>query len=35
MIIVMDEIFNSTNPVEGIAGAYAILKKNIQTLFNY
>lgn len=27
MIIVMDEIFNSTNPVEGIAGAYAILKK--------
>lgn len=26
-IIVMDEIFNSTNPVEGIAGAFAILKK--------
>lgn len=24
---VMDEIFNSTNPVEGIAGAYAIAKK--------
>jgi DNA mismatch repair ATPase MutS len=23
----MDEIFNSTNPVEGIAGAYAIAKK--------
>ena len=26
-LIVMDEIFNSTNPVEGIAGAYAIAKK--------
>lgn len=26
-IIVMDEIFNSTNPIEGIAGAYAIAKK--------
>lgn len=26
-IIFMDEIFNSTNPIEGIAGAYAILKK--------
>ena len=26
-IIVMDEIFNSTNPVEGISGAYAIAKK--------
>ena len=25
--IAMDEVFNSTNPVEGIAGAYAILKK--------
>ena len=25
--VVMDEIFNSTNPIEGIAGAYAILKK--------
>ena len=25
-LIVMDEIFNSTNPVEGIAGAYAIAK---------
>jgi DNA mismatch repair protein MutS len=25
-IIFMDEIFNSTNPVEGIAGAYAIIK---------
>jgi len=25
-IIFMDEIFNSTNPVEGIAGAYAIAK---------
>jgi hypothetical protein len=24
--IVMDEIFNSTNPIEGIAGAYAIAK---------
>lgn len=24
---IMDEIFNSTNPVEGIAGAYAIAKK--------
>ena len=23
----MDEIFNSTNPVEGIAGAYSIAKK--------
>jgi hypothetical protein len=26
-LIVMDEIFNSTNPVEGIAGAYAIAKR--------
>jgi len=26
-IVFMDEIFNSTNPVEGIAGAYAIAKK--------
>ncbi len=26
-LIVMDEIFNSTNPIEGIAGAYAIAKK--------
>lgn len=26
-ILAMDEIFNSTNPVEGIAGAYAIAKK--------
>ena len=26
-LIVMDEIFNSTNPVEGISGAYAIAKK--------
>jgi len=26
-LIVMDEIFNSTNPVEGIAGAYAVAKK--------
>lgn len=25
-IIFMDEIFNSTNPVEGISGAYAIIK---------
>ena len=25
--IAMDEVFNSTNPVEGIAGAYAILQK--------
>lgn len=25
--LAMDEIFNSTNPVEGIAGAYAIAKK--------
>ena len=25
--IAMDEIFNSTNPVEGIAGAYAVIKK--------
>jgi DNA mismatch repair ATPase MutS len=25
--IIMDEIFNSTNPVEGIAAAYAIVKK--------
>ena len=25
--IIMDEIFNSTNPVEGIAGAYAIAKQ--------
>ena len=27
LLIVMDEIFNSTNPVEGIAGAFAIVKK--------
>lgn len=26
-IMIMDEIFNSTNPVEGISGAYAIMKK--------
>lgn len=26
-LIIMDEIFNSTNPVEGIAGAYAIAKR--------
>lgn len=26
-LIAMDEIFNSTNPVEGIAGAYAIAKR--------
>lgn len=26
-LIVMDEIFNSTNPTEGISGAYAIAKK--------
>jgi DNA mismatch repair ATPase MutS len=26
-ILVMDEIFNSTNPIEGISGAYAICKK--------
>jgi DNA mismatch repair protein MutS len=26
-LIVLDEIFNSTNPVEGIAGAYAIIQK--------
>lgn len=26
-LVVMDEIFNSTNPVEGISGAYAIAKK--------
>lgn len=25
--IIMDEIFNSTNPIEGISGAYAIAKK--------
>ena len=25
--IIMDEIFSSTNPVEGISGAYAIAKK--------
>jgi DNA mismatch repair ATPase MutS len=25
--IVMDEIFNSTNPIEGISGAYAVAKK--------
>lgn len=25
--LVMDEIFNSTNPIEGISGAYAICKK--------
>lgn len=26
-LVAMDEIFNSTNPVEGISGAYAIAKK--------
>jgi DNA mismatch repair protein MutS len=26
-VMIMDEIFNSTNPVEGISGAYAIMKK--------
>lgn len=26
-IIIMDEIFNSTNPVEGISAAYAVVKK--------
>lgn len=26
-LFIMDEIFNSTNPVEGMAGAYAIAKK--------
>lgn len=26
-LIVMDEIFNSTNPVEAVAGAYAVCKK--------
>ena len=26
-LFIMDEIFNSTNPVEGIAGAYSIAKK--------
>ena len=26
-LIVMDEIFNSTNPVEGVSGAYAIAKR--------
>jgi DNA mismatch repair ATPase MutS len=26
-LIVMDEIFNSTNPIEGISGAYAIAKQ--------
>jgi len=25
-LIIMDEIFNSTNPIEGISGAYAIAK---------
>lgn len=43
-IVVMDEIFNSTNPKEGISGAYAICKKIssfknnvsvITTHFNY
>tara|TARA_Y100000991_G_scaffold214792_1_gene203383 strand:- start:1395 stop:3236 length:1842 start_codon:yes stop_codon:yes gene_type:complete len=43
-IVVMDEIFNSTNPEEGISGAYAICKKMskfknnisiITTHFNY
>lgn len=29
-IVFMDEIFNSTNPIEGIAGAYAILKTMAQ-----
>jgi DNA mismatch repair ATPase MutS len=26
-LIVMDEIFNSTNPLEAVAGAYAVCKK--------
>lgn len=26
-LVVMDEIFNSTNPVEGVSGAYAIAKR--------
>jgi len=26
-LVIMDEIFNSTNPVEGISGAYAVAKK--------
>jgi DNA mismatch repair ATPase MutS len=26
-LIVMDEIFNSTNPLEGVSGAYAVAKK--------
>jgi DNA mismatch repair ATPase MutS len=26
-LIIMDEIFNSTNPIEGISGAYSIIKK--------
>jgi DNA mismatch repair ATPase MutS len=26
-LVVMDEIFNSTNPIEGVAGAYAVCKK--------
>jgi DNA mismatch repair protein MutS len=33
-IIFMDEIFNSTNPVEGIAGAYAIAKRMSSYLSN-
>lgn len=43
-LIVMDEIFNSTNPIEAIAGAYAVCKRMAQyksnillftTHFNY
>ena len=33
-LIVMDELFNSTNPIEGIAGAYAILDKLASYPFN-
>lgn len=29
-LIIMDEIFNSTNPIEGICGAYAIVKNIAQ-----
>jgi DNA mismatch repair ATPase MutS len=33
-LIVMDEIFNSTNPLEAIAGAYAVCKKMASYQFN-
>lgn len=33
-LVVMDEIFNSTNPMEAVAGAYAVCKKMASYKFN-